>query len=205
MENKRCDRCDLIKPVSEFGLRINGSLISKECKNCVNTRRNNWCKGRKGLLFTMYRGQVNSSVKRGHNHPEYSLEEFRHWAINLTNFNDIYELWVSSGYNKWLRPSCDRIKDELGYSINNIRMVTWKVNFDKYHDDIKSGVNKKMWIPVVRLNINNTYSGEYPSIRKASEDLGCDESAIVKCCRNKKKTHYGFKWKYKSDYDKLNN
>ena len=42
----------------------------------------------------------------------------------------------------------------------------------------------------------------YTSITQTTKD-GFDKSSISKCCRGESKTHKGYKWYYKEDYDKL--
>ena len=42
----------------------------------------------------------------------------------------------------------------------------------------------------------------YDFISQATKD-GFDDSSISKCCKNKLKTHKGYKWYYKEDYDKM--
>jgi len=65
-------------------------------------------------------------------------------------------------------------------------------------DDIKD----KMSIKVLMFNKDNQLLKEYFSISSAQKD-GFDPSAIVKCCKGKLKTYKGYKWMYKSEYEKF--
>lgn len=85
----------------------------------------------KGLTSRIYNNQKLSCKKRNHEPPNYSLEEFREWFFDQENFNKIYDSWVISGFSKELVPSVDRLDDSKSYSFDNIRLVTWKENYNK--------------------------------------------------------------------------
>ena len=48
---------------------------------------------------------------------------------------------------------------------------------------------------------NNRYAGEFikewPSAKDATTELGYESNHICECCKNKRKTSNGFRWKYK--------
>ena len=90
--------------------------------------------------------------------------------------------------------------------------------FKKGHevsDEIKNKISEANSIPVVQLTLDGEFVKEWISASKASEELGISsKGAISKCClggyfdkrRNKwvKQTQTrGFKWMYKSDYEKM--
>ena len=52
---------------------------------------------------------------------------------------------------------------------------------------------------VVQLALDNTFINEYNNIREL-DNLGFHNSAIVMCCKGKRRTHKGYKWIYKEDY-----
>lgn len=52
-------------------------------------------------------------------------------------------------------------------------------------------------IPVQQLDIvTNKVIATYPSAAEASRTTGADSSAIIKVCKGKMKTTFGYKWKY---------
>jgi len=67
--------------------------------------------------------------KRGHLNPTYSLNELRDWLFSQDEFHKIYDEWVESGYDRWKRPSCDRLDDYKPYSLDNMRIVSWRDNW----------------------------------------------------------------------------
>lgn len=50
---------------------------------------------------------------------------------------------------------------------------------------------------VLQFSKDGEFIAEYPSIREASRQTGCDNSSIIKCCKGKLKSSGGFIWKYK--------
>ena len=50
---------------------------------------------------------------------------------------------------------------------------------------------------VLQLSIDGKLIAEYPSIRGASRQTGCNQSSICQCCKGKRKSSGGYIWKYK--------
>lgn len=56
---------------------------------------------------------------------------------------------------------------------------------------------EKQSIPVLQIDINTgEVITDYPSAREAERQLNIRQCAISECCNGKRKTAYGFKWKY---------
>ena len=53
---------------------------------------------------------------------------FYEWSINNEHFNELYDNWVKSEYDRKLSPSIDRINSNDGYTLNNIRWITHSEN-----------------------------------------------------------------------------
>lgn len=112
------------------------------------------------------------------------------------NFDALYLNWINSGYDKWKKPSCDRIDDYKGYSFDNIRLVTWQDNKDKTHEDMKNGINNKQSQSVLQFNLNGEYISKYHSQCNAERITGASQSGISACCNGLNETAGGFKWSY---------
>lgn len=69
-------------------------------------------------------------------------------------------------------------------------------------DHLKRGAENPTSKKIIQLDKDNNYINTFDSISIASNLLGFDPSSIVKSCKGKLKTAYGYKWKYKEDYDK---
>ena len=59
--------------------------------------------------------------------------------------------------------------------------------------------NKKQ---IVKLSLSGEYIKEYSSISEAIKELGeTNASKIASCCKGKRKSHKGFMWMYKDEYE----
>jgi group I intron endonuclease len=58
-----------------------------------------------------------------------------------------------------------------------------------------SGTSSK---PVLQYDLEGNFIKEWNSISKAANHINKSTSAISECCKNKRKTAYGYKWKYKN-------
>lgn len=64
-----------------------------------------------------------------------SYEDFRKWALsdeNLKKLKYLMKEWENSGYSNRFAPSIDRIDNNKGYEIENIRWIPKKENSSKY-------------------------------------------------------------------------
>jgi len=145
----------------------------------------------------MYNSQKQNSKVRNYPLPNYSFNEFMEWAINKTNFNEIFENWAKSNFEKDLVPSVDRINDYISYEFGNIRLVTWKENKEKYNVDRVLGLNNKQNKEVYKYSIDGKYIEKYFSVRAAARANDCYSSGIIFCYQGRLKQHKGFIWKIK--------
>jgi len=158
-------------------------------KKCLEYRRT-----KKGLVFKMMKKQKERSKTRNHPLPEYSLEELREWLFSQEAFHRIYDEWVLSGYNKWKIPSCDRLDNSKGYSLSNLRLVTWKENSDAGHKERMNGHGKTNQ-KVSQYTLDGILVSTFHSHAEAHRVTGIDPKEISKCRRGLKETYGGFYWK----------
>lgn len=72
-------------------------------------------------------------------------------------------------------------------------------------DEIKPYKRKKSNTKeVVQLSLDLCYINEYTTMTSAAEYTGSNLKNISACCNKSKKTHNGFIWMYKSEYEKIN-
>jgi len=154
-----------------------------------------------GKAKVIYDSQVKSTKKKGHPPMEYNKKEFVDWLISQPEYLKLHKAWVKSGYDMWLAPSCDRLDDYLGYTFKNLRIVTWKVNYDKGNNDTKSGINNKRNKAVVKLRLNQEFVEELHSLAEALRVTGVRN--IGQVCSGNRPLAGGFKWMFKEDYEKL--
>ena len=168
-----------------------------ENKDELNAKALEKRRTRDGMISVIYQSQKQSSKRRCHSMPEYSLNELRGWIYNQDNFEKLYCDWVESNYDKYMKPSVDRLDDYKPYTISNIRLTTWRENDDKGSQDVKNGVNKKKYKKVRLMEKGIVFD----AIKYAQEYVGCSsrEGNIVKCCKGDRKTAYGYTWEYVHD------
>jgi len=204
MSEKQCTGCKKDLPITEFGLLAKAPYIRAACNGCRSEDTRLLQRSLKGCIGKMYSHQKQSSKRRGHQEPLYSLRELEVFLLNSEEYIKLHAQWADSGYMKGLKPSCDRLDDYKPYSFDNIRVVTWDENNRKYQSDRVVGVNNKQNMAVVSLDSNNIFVTEYFSIRQAARMINVPAANIQRCCVVKHRRAKGFFWRYKSDYIGLN-
>lgn len=192
MQKKKCSKCGEFKSLSEFYKnRTTKDKFDYYCKSCVNKSR----KTKSGLITRIYDSQKSSSKLRGQNPPDYDKKTFIKWILKQPMFEKLFINWKDSNYDKMLRPSIDRKKDNLSYTIDNIQLMTWKENDDKANDDKRSGKLHIKHKPVIQYDKKGNKIAEYISTREANRMTGIYH--ISATCRGVRKTAGGYKWKFK--------
>lgn len=196
---KLCKRCGIEKDEGSF---YKGAGM--KCKDCTKSDvRENlknvgdaYDKTEKGVIRVIYKTQKRHNKLRGHGEIPYSKAELSSW-LYTNGFKRLYDEWVSSGYLSDLKPSVDRINDFIGYSFDNIRLGTWRMNRNHQKQDILSGVNKsgRRCKRVMRFDSDYNLICEYPSYNSAARDCGYSIEYQIK---NGVKCRNGFFWVYKS-------
>lgn len=191
LKSKICTKCNINKPISSYN-KVSRTRDGYDfrCRDCVNEYRRNHSKSMRGLASNMYDNQVRRSKDRGHKCPSYSSKDFVDFVVSQHKFKYLYEIWVKSGYLKDLVPSVDRIDNSKGYSFDNIRITSWKINNRNGWDESKKEV----------LKLTPDGYVEYLSVREAAIANGICETAISKACNGKLKTAAGHKWIFKKDF-----
>jgi len=191
---KVCTRCKKNKELNKFSkLKASKDGLSSECKECSLNRYNTYRRTKVGLIKTIYRTQLRSSKRRGHPVPTYTKEEFVEAIMGMELFHKLHANWVASGYDKDLIPSIDRDDSFLPYTEDNITLMTWKENFDKYHKDLYEG-NDTQCKPVVQLTLDGKFIKEFKSVRIAARELNLLPGSISNVCIGKCSQAGGYKF-----------
>jgi len=171
MENKTCSKCSLEKNESEFNLYSSKNPILKSyCKVCQKEYDEYYARTPHGLITSLYKSLKSSSKTRKHAPPAFSKVDFTEWLYK-NNYSEIYKEWVMSNYDRDKRPSVDRLRDDLSYFFDNMRLITWKENDKKYKDSVK--------IPIEVINLENSCSQSFESVRFASRVLSVNNCTIL--------------------------
>ena len=71
------------------------------------------------------------------------------------------------------------------------------INHGTHNERIsKTMTNGKTSKPVLQLSLSGDFIREWPSVAECGRN-GFDISNVCKCCNGERKTHKGFRWKYK--------
>lgn len=84
-----------------------------------------------GWLTLTYSHMRVASKKRGHPMPAFTKQELWWWLWDTNrahHFSRMHQAWLDKGCSKWDKPSIDRIDNNKGYSLDNIRLTTWRTN-----------------------------------------------------------------------------
>jgi len=157
-----------------------------------------YSKTKNGLCSKIYTNQKTASKKRGHTMPKYTAIELKEWMLENERFEDMYNFWVHSNFNKTYIPTVDRLDSNKGYSIDNIRLATFRENIDAYYKELrecKVTHQTRPQKPVIQFNKNGECLAMFGSINEAARRTGCDDGHISKVCNGKRKTTGGYIWK----------
>ena len=169
-----CNKCRVEECILNYSL----------CKICKSSSTKDTSRTKDGIVTTIYKGQKQSSKKRGHRPPEYSKKVLREWLFSQVIFHELYNEWVQSGYMRRLKPSVDRKEDSVHYCMSNIQLMTSGDN------------NGKRYVSVTVIHRTLGILGVFNSISKASIYLGfIGKSGSVRNAINNGK--YGTKGKLK--------
>ena len=154
----------------------------------------------KWIAYKIHEHQVSKSIKRNHPPPNYTREGLHQWMVLQVGFEILYLDWIANNFIKWFKPSCDRLDDYKPYTLDNIRVVTWKVNFDKAHLDRKNGINNKNSKAVIGTHLKTKNIVEFYSAKQAQRELGIHQRDISKCCTKKygRLSAGGYSWNFKN-------
>ena len=197
MKTKKCSRCGIEKSENEFYTSKNYlDGLDGWCKLCYSEVRKVKHHTKQGLIARIYNGQKQSSKRRNHKMPTYTVKDIREWAFSQRIFHELFDNWESSGFGRWLSPSFDRIDNSKGYTLDNLQIITWYQNDRNEKDDIINGnlITKRM-TPIIA--IKNRLEIEYYSQRQASRELGLNVCHINQVLKGKRKEHDGYKFIYK--------
>ena len=188
---KLCGTCKVIKPIALFSRKLEGT--QPNCKECTKELNLLYRRSLEGKMSSIYSDQKKSSVKRNHDMPTYTKRELLEWALTK-GYTELHKLWVNSNYEHDLAPSVDRLDDNIGYTISNIRLCTWRDNYTKLHSDRVSGRNTKTSKPI-RCYKGDVMVKQYVSAREASRSTGLHQSNISHVAKHGGYCG-GYTWKY---------
>lgn len=131
----------------------------------------NLCIRGKATLCRVHRLVAMTFIPNPDNLPQVNHKDENHFNNNLNNLE-----WCDSKYNNNYGTKSERISNLL---LNN----------------------KKISKTVLQYSMDGTFIREWISVREAERITGFDCGHISACCNNKRKSAYGYLWKYKKEID----
>jgi len=195
---KVCKSCGVEKETTEFTLQKHkhskDSYLSK-CKVCVTELKRDLDHTIKGKIYNIYSTQKRRSKIRGMDQPNYTFQEFIEWC-KTNGFTQLFNEWKEREFIKEFAPSADRIDDYKPYTFDNLRLVTWKDNHNKFAKDMIDGVNTKQSTSINKLSLDGVFIANFKSIAIAYRSTGVSRGNICMCCKGQRNTAGGFVWEY---------
>jgi len=192
---RRCKTCSETKELSEYHKDKYAPLgHSLKCKQCKCIEKNKRDRTKEGLATKMFGHHLRNSRKRNHAMPTYTNKELLEWLMSQKKFHLLYDNWKRLDYQKEHAPSVDRKNDYIGYTMDNIQLMTWKENNQKKYEDTKAGRNTKTCRAVKQYSTEGKFIAEYYSMSEASRQTGTH--SIEDSCKDCNIIRGGFVWRY---------
>lgn len=200
METKQCNKCNEKVELSLFRKdNKNNDGLSGQCKKCLSILELEARRTKSAVIRRIYNAQVERSKIKMLDKPSYSRQELENWLLDDWIFNLLFDNWKNTGFKKDMKPSTDRLNDYIGYTFENIRIVTWEENNSKGNYDQRNGNNNKSNHGVVQYFIDGKFIKAHCSIISASRLTKVDRGGITNTCKKKTKSSGGFIWKYSKE------
>lgn len=151
----------------------------------------------KGVLTHIRCRQLQRSKKYGYK-VTYSLVELHAMYLENKRYQSLHRVWAESGYDRWLKPSFDRVDPYGDYSLENMELMTWQENWEKGKSEWPEKNSK-------RVLIESGFTGEivFESMKEAAEYIGCSKGALSAVASGARKSIKGFTVKKLSPLVKL--
>ena len=194
---KICPKCKKSKEITEYSRhKANKDGLRSYCKSCTKESAQEYQKTVNGVITTIYSSQKRHSKFRNHPLPNYTKGDLIRWIEHQPSFPLLYYNWVASNYDTKLKPSIDRIKDELPYTLGNIQLVTWIENREKQCINMINGVDNRQSKKVIQLDLEGNPIKEHHSLASAERATGVVRSSIRRVIKGERNHAGGFLWKY---------
>ena len=199
MRTRKCSKCEVVKILDMFHKNKKEKFgAGYMCKTCEKERCTEWQRTKDGMMAVIFASQKSSSKRRCHNLPTYTLEDLREWAYAQSEFHIMYDNWKRLDYQRWYKPSVDRIDDSIGYTMSNIQLMIWKDNSNKRVLQLKEASAISTHKLVIQISIDSgCIVNTFKSMGIASRTTGISKQNISATCIGKRKKAGGFRWEYK--------
>ena len=141
----------------------------------------NLWKNRKPKLCSVHRLVAQTFLPNPENKPfiNHKIEGDEGKTMNMVIFNEDGTINEEKTTIEWVTA-----KENNDYGTHNERVA-------------KANTNGKQSKPVLQLSLTGELIREWPSTMEIQRQLGYNNANISACCLGKRKSAYGFRWKYK--------
>jgi hypothetical protein len=168
---KTCSDCIKTLSINHFHKKPrNKDGYDIRCKDCRNTKYNKADPRR--VFAKIYASQIEHSITRGMAAPDYTLDQLKHWVDQQPHAHSLWSDYVDNNYDRWAKPSVDRIDNNLPYTLSNIRLTTWKENHQLGADAKKAGTLNANQKGVAAYTKQGQLFREFTSVNAALRHLG---------------------------------
>ena len=187
MKKITCIQCHKKKKPEKFR---EGRSTCRKCSRQYDFDRRH---AKHGLVQQIYQNQKTNSQRRGHQPPTYSFDELYEWIMAQEIFHVLYDNWKRLDYQKDYAPSIDRKDDSIGYTMDNIQLMTFRENYMKQC--------KKASNAVAQYTKQGELVDIFESAEEASRQTGAVAHHILSVCRKKpnRRSAGGYTWEFYND------
>ena len=148
--------------------------------------------GRYDLRFA--KGKVIKPTKCTNGYMEYQLHKDGRVKSFLAH-RLVAKHFIENPYNL---PEVNHLDENIeNNNIDNLQWCTSKENANYGSRNKKCReCNRKYFKAVVQKDLQGNFIKKYESMGQASKEINGDISAIIRVCKGKQKTCYGYKWEY---------
>ncbi len=82
---------------------------------------------------------------------------------------------------------------------NRLANLEWSTQKENVHHSMKTGLNRVRVCPITQFSMDGKEIAKFSSIREIEEKFKYDRSLIIRVCKGKGKSGYGYTWKYTND------
>lgn len=125
--------------------------------------------------------------------PDYSLQWLHDRFLDDIKFKRLYAEWVKSGYDKWKKPTIDRINRLKPYTKDNIQLLSWADNRAKENNERRSRKGR-----VIQYK-DGVEIARYASQRQLVKQTGFTQGLVSAVLNGRRNHHRGYIFKYEHE------
>lgn len=157
----------------------------------------------KTIVNKLYQRQVINSLKRKMGKPKYTKNQLHDWVLKQKNVKKLLKNWINSGEDVDLTLSIDRLDSTKTYSFDNIELVPWKINRNRWYSEVKKLKRRKhdyvekiinLQKPVFQFNLKGELVDKFDMISEAEEKTNIPRANIARSIKSKKLLAGGYIW-----------